>query len=118
MNRLLHAAARGARLQVQYPRGGEFSTFTLDSALHHHWLGYEIRVHPDDGHLAYGPISSALRELARNTKRPVEDTYWRMARDYYLCNMPEAMWFDDDRPMLHYSLFLLILSEELSEGGL
>ena len=43
--RQMFAAARGARIQI---------------------FVSETRIHPDDAHLQYGPISTALREMAIN----------------------------------------------------
>jgi len=62
MSRLLFAAARGARIQING------FTATVPS-----WSLYEAlrpsynenrRIHPEDEHLQYGPISTALREMA------------------------------------------------------
>jgi hypothetical protein len=66
MSRLLHAAARGARIQSQWrdahtPTYQEWQTnnqFVFIDTMRHY------RIHPDDEHLQYGPISTALREIA------------------------------------------------------
>ena len=62
MSRLLFAAARGARIQIN----GFTATAPrwYDS---HKWSSMHesvLRIHPDDEHLQYGPISTALREMA------------------------------------------------------
>lgn len=54
--RLLVAASRGARII-----SGD--CFTLMVALHVHRPGGQ-RIHPEDVHLQYGPISSELRRIA------------------------------------------------------
>ena len=64
MSRLLHAAARGARIEGLYQRGWipvfAVRTDGLTDGQ------YKYRIHPDDEHLQYGPISTALREMAIN----------------------------------------------------
>lgn len=58
MTRLLFAAARGARIQSEYHNWGnggrEWRDATLDNLA-------GARIHPDDEHLQYGPVSTALR---------------------------------------------------------
>jgi hypothetical protein len=64
MSRLLHAAARGARIQTN-DRGGWLDAAYIPTA---DYKGDDFRIHPDDEHLQYGPISTALREMAENFK--------------------------------------------------
>ena len=52
MSRLLHAAARGARIEALYSWGWGTSVFSLTDSSYHY------RIHPDDEHLQYGPISA------------------------------------------------------------
>ena len=67
MSRLLHAAARGARIQGRW----------IDDTPQWHtvrkvYLVEDLpsqRIHPEDVHLQYGPVSTALREMA-------EDVVW------------------------------------------
>jgi hypothetical protein len=59
MNRLLHAAAKGARIQALYQRHWIPANY-----LHLVECDYTYRIHPDDKHLQYGPISTLLREMA------------------------------------------------------
>ena len=61
MSRLLHAAARGARLQALYQLC--WIPLTHISLVPN---SYTYRIHPADEHLQYGPISTALREMAIN----------------------------------------------------
>ena len=108
MTRLRFAAARGARIQV---------------LAHDMWYGATmfyrndaraLRIHPDDAHLQYGPISSALREFAAgNVNRPEDDTHWRIARDYYIRAAGTGFYTFEER-----SLFLLLLAEALADEGL
>ena len=61
MSRILFAAARGARIKVLYQRVWiplTHISLTLNP--------YTYRIHPEDAHLEYGPISTALREMAIN----------------------------------------------------
>jgi hypothetical protein len=59
MSRLLFAAARGARIEAL--RQLDWIPLTHISLLPN---SHAKRIHPDDAHLAYGPISTALREIA------------------------------------------------------
>ena len=60
MSRLLFAAARGARIQATL--AGQWSTSPLYEALRPSY-NENRRIHPEDEHLQYGPISTALREV-------------------------------------------------------
>lgn len=113
MSRLLFAAARGARIQAKTYWQGWSEWETTDD-----WYGYEldgnhlgIRIHPDDEHLQYGPISTALREGATGVTH-IQDTstYISWVVDGELA----ALEIDE----LHRSLFLLILAEALADSGL
>ena len=109
-NRLLHAAARGARI--------EYNTFTAarpDWVATPRWLRIHhsrLRIHPDDAHLQYGLISTALREAAETGEFPytvtglMAETAARYEREY------RVVWADD------YVTFLLILAEALADEGL
>ena len=65
MSRLLHAAARGARIEA-FPWRKKWITLTHISIVPNK---HAYRIHPEDAHLAYGPVSTALREMA-------EDVVW------------------------------------------
>ena len=60
MSRLLFAAARGARIQATL--AGQWSTSPLYEALRPSY-NENRRIHPDDEHLQYGPISTAVMEV-------------------------------------------------------
>jgi len=123
MSRLLFAAARGARLQVMadnnwYGITQIYMPFRRDARA--------IRIHPEDAHLQYGPISTELRKAAENIddKRYLQDLlgYFGIAAiDDYLQRSDEFgyCW---DRAMnataIQKQLFLLILAESLAEEGL
>jgi hypothetical protein len=84
------AAARGARIQI---------------------FVAETRIHPDDEHLQYGPISTALREIAL-TGDYKDDTipYFALAvaRQF-------QVYFGDEPD---YPLFYLFLAEFLADEGM
>ena len=105
MNRLLFAAARGARLQRRSSDGDDWlPCFTA---------GLAERIHPDDAHLQYGPISTALREFA------LSDGDWsheiEAAFVYTLKRWPgwDAGLFGND-----YCVTLLFMAEYLADEGL
>jgi hypothetical protein len=71
------------------------------------------RIHPDDAHLQYGPVSTALREMASDT------TLWKPC-SYRVLAIAAANEFQvylggvrDD-----YPLFYLILAEALADEGM
>jgi hypothetical protein len=108
MSRLLHAAARGARLQVMadnnwYGITQIYMPFRRDVRA--------IRIHPDDEHLQYGPISTALRDVALTGDcGDYEIPYCRFViekEDIY----SEST--EDER-----SMFLLFLAEALADEGM
>ena len=118
MSRLLFAAARGARIQINGFTATEPSWY--DS---HKWSSMHesvLRIHPDDEHLQYGPISTALRDCAKTAPASIYLTAggyalsgsvtdaigWHHTRRYYEANE------------LHRALFLLILAEALADEGL
>ena len=68
MSRLLHAAARGAKMQTKWVDSGDSWQTTGQLVLVDDMRYY--RIHPEDVHLQYGPVSTALREMA-------EDVVWR-----------------------------------------
>jgi len=107
MSRLLFAAARGARIDVwhQCKWVSAIAVRTVDDF-------YNYRIHPDDAHLQYGPISTALREMAA-------DDSWKPC-PYRVLAIAAANEFQvylggirDD-----YPLFYLILAEFLADEGM
>ena len=106
MSRLLFAAARGARIQTWAGVLGWRSTNLFGP-----W-SYDDgdRIHPDDEHLAYGPISTALRNDALGL--PLTETCWfanlelRSDGDLYTLS-------PNDR-----YVFLLLMAEALADEGM
>jgi hypothetical protein len=75
---------------------------------------YDYRIHPDDEHLQYGPVSTALREMA-------EDVVWRGDWAYFLAGSIAGEftnYFDSRTGEPDYPLFYLILAEFLADSGL
>jgi hypothetical protein len=108
MSRLLFAAARGARIQADYQ-----GVWSGVSGIHLGKTPHDYRIHPDDEHLQYGPISTALREMAFDT------TLWKPC-SYRVLAIAAANEFQvylggvrDD-----YPLFYLILAEFLADEGM
>jgi hypothetical protein len=111
MSRLLFAAARGARIQsrwidsVQWQKTGQF--VFVDGMRHY-------RIYPADEHLAYGPVSTALREMAED---PKHNSSW----EHFLANSAAnefTEYFDSRRGEPDYQLFYLFLAEFLADEGM
>ena len=108
MSRILHAAARGARIQYRSPAEHKWkANFFLPNCLNDSLY----RIHPEDAHLAYGPISTLLREMALTgdcdgadipyirTTLLTEEGYWKSTED-------------------QQCVFCLILAEALADEGM
>lgn len=113
MSRLLFAAARGARVQTWAGVLGWRSTNLFGP-----W-SYDDgdRIHPDDEHLQYGPISTALRGRAGDSRPPKEDFMYNVMAGI-VPNYIEGDWAARYETLLHRSLFLLILAEFLADEGM
>ena len=118
MTRLLHAAARGARIQALYDK---WETDKCVTVLDLQDPRYDYRIHPDDEHLQYGPISSALRKAAENMPQWLQDVSpWVTTAVEEVANgeLGYAWGVWQYKSELHRSLFLLILSEALADLGM
>ena len=111
MSRLLHAAARGARIQSRWVDGTQWQTtcqfmFVDDMRCY--------RIHPDDENLQYGPVSTELREMAA-------DDSWK-PNSYRVLAAAAAnefkKYFDSRQGEPDYPLFYLILAEFLADEGM
>ena len=108
MSRLLHAAARGARIEALYSWG--WGT----SVLSHTDSSYHYRIHPDDQYLQYGPISAELREMAAddlwnpNSYRVLAVAAANEFKEYFYSRQGEP----------DYPLFYLFLAEFLADEGM
>lgn len=116
MSRLLFAAARGARLEVMHDQMKNWELRPVGIALFWQHLGYMVRIHTDDEHLQYGPVSSALREFAEFE----HDKLIPLGFPLFKFEFYAAEWlkYDACDDYLHRSLFLLILAEALADEGL
>ena len=106
MSRLLHAAARGARIEWQTVYGAWKVADDIDVT-----QSYPQRIHQDDEHLQYGPISTALLKLA-------EDDSWNPSEERALAIAVARQFqvYFGDEP--DYPLFYLILAEALADEGM
>lgn len=111
MNRILFAAARGARLQkyeAEYDSWFD-TTYVISKA--------KQRIHPDDAHLQYGPISTALRKGAltgviQAARLPYLEGYYKLEPADF------ALLEENQDDQIQFSMFMLILSEALADEGL
>ena len=113
-SRLLFAAARGARIQWQTELGGWKTTPNILPKV---YGPAQWRIHPEDEHLQYGPVSTALRDEAEVAD--IESLLCAIG-DYGMWSVNYGTWceYKDCWSELHRSLFLLILSEALADEGL
>ncbi len=113
MSRLLFAAARGARIGWQTLSGQWCAAFNLlDVQSEGGKVAY--RIHPNDEHLQYGPISTALREMA-------EDPKYNSSLENFLAQSAANEFtesFYSRRVEPDYPLFYLILAEFLADEGM
>ena len=122
MSRLLFAAARGARIGWEHD-GEWYSTMSMCIGPSKADNG---TIHPDDAHLAYGPISTELRKAAENIaeKAYLQDLlghYGIAAIDDYLSRSDEFGYCWDkamNATAMQKQLFLLILAEALADEGM
>ena len=112
MSRLLHAAARGAKIQTKWVDSGAQWQTTGQIVLVDDMRYY--RIHPADEHLQYGPISTALRDMAEDDGTWRTDLSWNIAHivanefnDYY-----------DWQCEPDFELFYLFLAEFLADEGM
>jgi len=106
MSRLLHAAARGARIE-----DNALSRWTDSEFVYLGKVGYSYRIHPDDAHLAYGPISTRLRGVALT--RNFEDSGIQYVRVEF--NREDGYWSSTEEQR---RVFCLILAEFLADEGI
>jgi hypothetical protein len=107
MSRLLHAAARGAR--IGWYLEGEFHPALSLPYLQSNPDLHEI--HPDDAHLQYGPISTALRDVALTNDCDGADIPY-----IEVTLLSEEGHFNSTEEQR--CVFLLILAEALADSGL
>jgi hypothetical protein len=109
MSRLLFAAARGAKIQTKWVDSGDSWQTTGQLVLVDTMRYY--RIHPDDEHLAYGPISTVLREVALTGD--CEDSDIPYVRVEF--ERVDGYWSSTEEQR---RVFCLILAECLADSGL
>ena len=111
MSRILFAAARGARIEALYQRCWiPLTHISLEPNAH------AYRIHPDDAHLQYGPISTALREMAEHNRSDIRPS-WEQGLSNFAANQ-FTEYFDSRQGEPDYPLFYLILAEFLADEGM
>lgn len=114
MSRLLFAAARKARIERRHFKDPVWlwEKARLLLILDHDTTDtdYVWRIHPEDIHLAYGPISTALRHAALGLE--VTDSCWFSNLSVH-SDGPVELMTDHER-----TLFLLLTAEALADEGL
>jgi len=106
MSRLLHAAARGARIEAGYK-----DTWVPAIAVYLADVFTDYRIHPDDAHLQYGPISTALRDVA------LTDDFHGADIPYLQVTLLGGNGYSDSTEEQR-CVFLLILAEALADEGM
>ena len=110
MSRLLFAAARGAHIEDYILRKWTSSEYVYITEGR-----YAHRIHPNDQHLQYGPISTALRELAEKGKEPYTLVGLMALKAFeYEWEYPAA----NEDECAHAQMLALILAEALADEGL
>jgi len=116
IERLKFAWARGARIQhYGFHDAHDGQQWWVCSIS---WLGYpghtSFRIHPDDAHLEYGPLSSALREQAL-----------RMEYEHSTMLLTAQCWIEQEfgllfdlTPDFDCDCFALMCAEYLADQGL
>jgi len=113
MSRLLHAAARGARIQSRWVDSGDSWQATGQIVLVDDMRYY--RIHPNDEHLQYGPISTALREMTFDTTLCKYSWEWSLASSITCEFAPDI---DASILAADYNLYYLFLAEALADEGM
>ena len=110
MSRIFFAAARGARIEADYKGEWYLATyFHLPSNI------YVYRIHPDDEHLQYGPISTALREMTFDATLCKFSWEWTLASSA-TCEFASGI--DAATLATDYDLYYLFLAEFLADEGM
>jgi len=107
-SRLLHAAARGARVYTKLNDSPWIKALAIvkPGAV----AGLQQRIHPEDEHLQYGPISTALRNDALGL--PLESTCWFARLSIFTDGELHTM------SPIERSIFLLLAAEALADEGM
>jgi hypothetical protein len=115
MRRLLFAAARGARIEAK--SGSEWCpALSLPCWIH----DPVYRIHPDDEHLQYGPVSTEIKTMACQHHWLKQRFIPSLALDVILLTPYADRWMTTwgSQSPFERSLALLILAEALADEGL
>lgn len=115
MTRLLFAAAREARIQYLRSDGHWCTTPNPVPRIGPNET-YPWRIHPEDEHLQYGPISTILWAWANLEESGAPTELVRATSE--LMNQIEHDWWSKFENELHRALFLLLVAESLADEGL
>lgn len=115
MSKLLFAAARGARVQFFAAKSHRYEWVDIDRVpLFEVRQGY-YRIHPDDEHLQYGPISTALRHAAQHGWFP-DTLSGLMAEEAF--KYEAGYVFHPGVGRDHLCMLALVMTEALADEGL
>ena len=110
MSRILFAAARGARIEALYQRVWIPAVAVRTDGQ------YKYRIKSADAHLQYGPISTALREMAEDPALWTSKCWkWSIASS---AAGEFNVYLDAWRCEPDYPLFYLFLAEFLADEGM
>ncbi|CAB4241092.1 hypothetical protein UFOVP228_38 [uncultured Caudovirales phage] len=113
MSRLLFAAARGARIDIQ---GKDGNWYKASAAPIENKAGVQFRIHPEDEALQYGPVSTALRHDALNFNARAMAT--SVEGGTWWWDAEACAWIMDCDGAEHLMFIKLILAEALADEGL
>lgn len=118
--RMMHALARGARFQWissdwhSDQKWHDCAVGTMD----YPFSETSLRIHPDDAHLEYGPISGAMRDIVRFDGPLEYNPYWQMALKW----LSEYATYCEPQASIHsfdeWGMFMLFAAEYLADMGL
>lgn len=116
IQRLKFAYARGARIQVRLRTGTQEWVDALVDGKRYLYVNpnYTFRVHPDDAHLEYGPLSTALRTFAMSQG----DERREMHAAAYFAFRDITERIADYGTMSDYFMTMLFVAEYLADQGL
>jgi len=116
MSRLLFAAARGAKIQTKWVDSGDSWQTTGQIVLVDTMRYY--RIHPEDEHLQYGPVSTDIRNMRSIDLHNEQLPHWALA-SACVCGL-DGTWSKDWRNQTanERATAMLILAEALADEGM
>lgn len=113
MSRLLFAAARGARIQRYMPD----MIWCVTNNMPVTTARTNYRIHPDDAHLQYGPVSAALRERAALADRD-DLPLVELEAGCFLCYDSHYFQYLECNDRTTRQTYVLLMAEALADEGL